>query len=378
MRSLPICAHVTTAHRARDVRIFRKEARSLAAEGYEVVLIHPEGELPPEDGVRFIGLSLSGGRLMRFALGGYRAFRAARDAGATVFHFHDPDLIPWGMLWRALGGIAVYDVHEDVPKAVFRKVWIPIPAKRVVSAAVEAVEFLAARTLSAIVAATEAIGARFPEAKTIVVRNYADNIDDFSRAGRPYAARENVVLYAGTLGADRGLHRMLDAIQLVDPSLNARLVIAGNLRGARLVDSAGREPPPALVEFLGQVSLERVVELSGRARVGLHLPEPLPAYLESLPIKIFEFMAAGVPCVVSNFPGWVGIVERNGCGLSVDPLDPSAIAAAISELLRNPERAAAMGESGRQAVALKYLWATEAAELARLYGSLAGPPAQLG
>ena len=342
----------------------------MAATGFRVVVIHPDNDIPEEDGVTFIGLSLSGSRFVRFAVGGYRAFRAAKRADAVVFHFHDPDLILWGMLWRMCGGIAVYDAHEDVPKAVLRKGWIPRPAKRLVAAAVAGVEFLAAKTLNAIVAATEPIAARFSGANTIVVRNYADNIEEFTRVRRPFAERENLVMYAGTLGADRGLHRMIDAIQLVDRSLGARLVIAGNLRGARLVDSAGQEPPPSLVTFLGHVSLERVVEIAGEARVGLQVLEPLVAYRESLPIKIFEYMAAGIPCVVSDFPGWRRIVERHGCGVTVNPLSPTEIAAAISDLLRDQARAEQMGQSGRAAVTVHYQWATEASRLAELYHRL--------
>jgi glycosyltransferase involved in cell wall biosynthesis len=367
---LVICAHVTTVHRGRDVRIFRKEARTLASSGFEVVLIHPEGEIASEDGVRFSGLALDGGRLRRFALGGFLAYRRARALKARVFHFHDPELIPWALLWRLMGGISLYDVHEDVPKAVHRKAWIPSPVRGPISWSMRILERFAARGCNAVVAATEPIAARFPSSRTVVVRNYPENLEDFSRAARPWSSRRNAVMYAGTLTRDRGLHRMLDAIQRVDPALNAQLVLAGPLRGERLVDSAGRELPPHLLRFEGHVSRERVVELSGEVRVGLHVVEPLQAYQESLPIKIFEYMAAGVPCVVSDFPAWRSMIERHRCGVTVNPLSVDEIAEAISALLREGTRAEQLGRNGALSAAANYDWKTEGDVLVTLYRRL--------
>jgi glycosyltransferase involved in cell wall biosynthesis len=78
-------------------------------------------------------------------------------------------------------------------------------------------------------------------------------------------------------------------------------------------------------------------------------------------------MAAGLPVVASDFPVWRGIVTQAGCGILVDPLDVAAIAAAIEELLRDPQRAEEMGRRGRAAVEARYSWSSEAAKLDALY-----------
>ncbi len=367
----PVCAQVTTVHRALDVRIYRKIARTLAAHGFDVVLIHPEGEtVAADDAVRLSPLGLRGGRLRRATIGGMLAFARAKRLGAKVFHFHDPELLPWAVLWRLSGGVAIYDVHEDVPKAVMRKAWIPAPFRAIVSGLMRAAEWIAARSCAAVVAATEPIASRFPADRTVIVRNYPENLRQFASAARPWDERKNAVMYAGTLSRDRGLQLMLDAIQLVDPTLGARLILAGPLRGASLADSLGRELPAHLLSFEGHVSRERVVEMSGEVRIGLHVVEPLEAYKESLPIKIFEYMAAGIPSIISDFPAWRTLVEENRCGVTVDPLSATDLAAAIERLLRDPATAAEMGRQGAKSAASRYDWKQEGATLVALYRRL--------
>jgi glycosyltransferase involved in cell wall biosynthesis len=81
-------------------------------------------------------------------------------------------------------------------------------------------------------------------------------------------------------------------------------------------------------------------------------------------------MAAGLPVIVSTIPAWRRLVEENGCGLAVDPLDARAIAGAIEHLVRNPREAEEMGVRGRIAIEARFNWRPEADELLRLYRSL--------
>jgi glycosyltransferase involved in cell wall biosynthesis len=104
--------------------------------------------------------------------------------------------------------------------------------------------------------------------------------------------------------------------------------------------------------------------------VGLVLLHPVGDYVNSYPVKLFEYMAAGLPVVASNFPLWRRIVEGKRCGITVDPLNSKAIAEAIEYLLSNPGEAMQMGENGRQAVEQHYNWKNEAKKLVNLYKEL--------
>jgi glycosyltransferase involved in cell wall biosynthesis len=113
-----------------------------------------------------------------------------------------------------------------------------------------------------------------------------------------------------------------------------------------------------------------VREVMARSRAGLVTLLPLPSYLDSLPIKMFEYMSAGLPVIASDFPLWRGIVQAHACGLCVDPEDPAVIAQAIAQVLADPAAAQAMGQAGQEAVHAHYHWPRAQAELLALYRSL--------
>jgi glycosyltransferase involved in cell wall biosynthesis len=97
---------------------------------------------------------------------------------------------------------------------------------------------------------------------------------------------------------------------------------------------------------------------------------PNEPHLEAMPAKLFEYMAAGIPVVASDFPIWQDIIGEHRCGLLVDPLDVTAIGSAVAWLLNHPEEAEAMGQRGRLAVVSRYNWETQAECLLKVYERL--------
>ena len=121
--------------------------------------------------------------------------------------------------------------------------------------------------------------------------------------------------------------------------------------------------------WLDRVGVKTVLDRSVAGLVTLH---PVINYIDALPVKMFEYMAAGVPVIASHFPLWREIIEGNDCGLCIDPLDPAAIAKAIDYLVTHPQEAERMGRNGQRAVAEKYNWTLEEAKLLEFYQGMEG------
>ena len=111
---------MTSIHPPFDPRIFHKEAQTLVQAGYEVVLIAPyDKESASVDGVHIMGLPRYKRRFYR-PLNWWRILRTALRQKADVYHFHDPELLPVGILLKlTTRACVVYDVHENHP----RKIW---------------------------------------------------------------------------------------------------------------------------------------------------------------------------------------------------------------------------------------------------------------
>jgi glycosyltransferase involved in cell wall biosynthesis len=289
----------------------------------------------------------------------WHLFKAALDERADVYHFHDPELIPAGLLLRVLRKQVVYDVHEELPKQIL--------SKRCVAKIASAAERVSGRTFSAVVAATPAIGKQFHRKKTVIVQNFPDLSELASEDVRPYAERPPVVAYIGGIATDRGIKEIVHAITLIPESFGTRLLLAGNFDPPALEEEVKRIRGWERVDFVGWQSREGVARVLRISRVGLVLLHPLPNYLESYPIKLFEYMSAGIPVIASGFPLWRQIVEEAACGLLTDPLNPKAIAEAIQWLLEHEEEARAMGLRGRKAVHTGFNWNNESEKLLNLY-----------
>ena len=110
---VPRLCILTSAHLAFDIRIFHKEAKTVACSGYEVTLIAQHEQGKKVDGVKIIGLAKARNRFHRIFGLTWRAFHLALKQKAAIYHFHDPELLPWGRLLQKIARKPViYDIHE--------------------------------------------------------------------------------------------------------------------------------------------------------------------------------------------------------------------------------------------------------------------------
>lgn len=362
---MKIC-HFSSAHTDRDTRIVLKQCRTLAANGYDVSLVVPSSRGRHQfDGIDIYPLRRYT-RGKRMVVGAFRAFRKALGVRAKVYHFHDPELLPYGLLLKIMGKKVIYDVHEDLAKDILDKEWINPWIRKPASKIFCLFERFCSRFFDAIVTATPSIRQGFRQDKSICVENFPI-MDELSFGEAvSYESRPKQFVYVGGLSAIRCAREMVQALEKVaDGEVSLR--IAGPFNSEELEVEVARSLGWAQVNYTKWADRREVARLLASARAGLVLFYPVANHVEARPNKLFEYMAAGLPVIASNFPAWRDIVERECCGLMVDPLSTDAIAGAMKWILENPDAASRMGESGRAAVRSKYNWESESFKLLEVY-----------
>lgn len=363
--------HFSTVHPRDDSRIRSKQVATLAsAFGSENIALYVQdgmgNEIDLQLGYNIVDTGRRQPRLKRMVGGAWRMIRAVARARPAVAHFHDPELLPWAMLLRLKGIKVVYDVHEDVPQQVKHNPGIPRFAQWILPPFVAAAEWLGGRAINGVVAPTTTITDRFPESKTILVRNFPLLAELHTPEPTPMRERSAQFAYVGYISEVRNIFGMMRAVDLLQDRA-ARLRLVGSFAIEETEKRAKAMPEWAIVQFDGWATRRQVAQALGDARAGLVILRPVEHEMLTLPIKLFEYMAAGLPVIASDFPVWRAIVEGANCGLLVDPLDDQAIAEAMRWILDHPEEAEAMGRRGRAAVEQQYNWDHEGNALIAFY-----------
>jgi glycosyltransferase involved in cell wall biosynthesis len=299
-----------------------------------------------------------------------RAIAVVREERPALVHCNDYNTMWVGVAARLMGGSAVvYDSHELWPDRNGRSEprWWLI-----------ACEFLfvhvAHRTITASPGYAEVMGRRYRIAPPGVIRNIPDASmlpsAVGSENGDSAGGEDRLALYVGALTTGRGLELSIMALNHIE---DVRLRLVGPARPAylnELVALADREGVSDRVEFAGAVSSRELVETISEASVGLALIQPIClSYRMSLPNKVFEYVAAGLPVLGSDLPAIGSLVTEHRIGLLAEPGEAEDVAAKLGEML-DPDRNSAFREAVREA-ARELNWDREAVRLADQYRAAA-------
>lgn len=365
---------MTSVHRTYDTRIFIKECGSLVAAGYDVVLVaaHGRDELAA-NGVRIRGEGIPrpAGIWRRWFLTVPQVMRAALRERADVYHFHDPELVIPGLLLRLAGHEVIYDVHEHVPAAIRTKHYIPSIIRKPLAAIVDVVERLASVGMSGVVATSAPIAQRFDAKKTVLIDNFALS-EEFraARTGHPYMERPYWITYVGLISDEHGVIQTLDAIALLADKYDLRLQLGGPFANQSIETTLRSHRMWSRVDYHGYMSRQEMLEIFSRTRLGVVLYQPTPNNVVTSANKVFENMAAGLPVLASNFKTRSEVIDGVGCGITVDPTSPAAIAEGIDRLFSHPDEALAMGRRAAAAIDESFSWESQMPKLTALYEKL--------
>lgn len=360
--------HLSSAHGDRDVRIFLKECVSLAAYNsgvtYEVHQVLAGVEERIELGVQIHSVTkYHNNRLKRMWNTVNDVYKKAIELDADVYHLHDPELLRIALKLKRKGKIVLYDAHEDLPRQILGKGYLKF--KGVISKVVECYENYITKRLHGVITATPFIRDRFIKINpnTIDINNFPLlNEIDFEEGTNK---KENSICFIGNISPIRGLSQVVEAIN--DVTIN--FYIAGDLDKA-YKDELSKIKGWEKVTELGFIDRIQSKELKSKSIAGIVTFLPLPNHINAQPNKIFEYMASELPVIGSNFPLWKEIIEKNNCGICVDPLKPEEIANAINCIIENPREAMEMGKKGKQLVIDKYNWDIEKEKLYLFYNCI--------
>ena len=373
-------AHVSSAHPSMDQRVRLKEIDGLANVGMKVIFVTGDLTAKSSNNSNLKVIRVKPGKQSRYLrmfltapLAAFIAFRQEAD----IYHFHDPELIPWMYLIAVLTSKpVVYDVHEDYYSSIMQKRWIPNVLRSKAAFLFERFESIVSSKFS-IVIAEKYYNQRFP--KSVEVLNYP--VVRFHYEKPVYSPKKIELLYTGNITEDRGALLMAE---LVRDNKDITVTCVGFCLSTlykRMMDVAGENSCNLQVVGVDQfVTHDRIVEFyrSGKWVAGLALFPDSMHYREKHLTKFFEYMSYGIPIIASDFPVWRDLIEKQGVGICVNSLDSIAASKAARELYLNSLLAKKIGETGIELAHSKYTWQSQFDNLLALYSSLGQSSSRAG
>jgi len=365
---MKVC-HMTCDHNRYDTRIFQKECKSLANNGYDVSLIVADGNGDEEiENVKIYDIgSNKVSRIKRFVQ--YlkirnRLIKKAIDLDCNIYHFHDPELVMVGLSLQRKGKKVIFDMHEDFPQYIAEKDYLPM--SKYISRIYEGIESFCVKRFSGIITTRQCIDDRIKDLNKNIqmITNFPIMVEKYER-NEPEVP---TVVFAGAI--DEGWrHKMI--IEAIDSIDNIKYVLAGNATEEYLSELKALKGWKK-VDYLGRIPFSKVCELYQNSTIGIAVYNYCPnmGWKEGnlANNKMFEFMNFGLPYICTDYRLWKQIVEEEEkCGLCVNPDDLHQLIDALNYLINNPEERKRMGENGRRAVVEKYNWAAQEKLLLSFY-----------
>jgi len=364
---------LTSVHPPFDVRIFHKEAKTLVKAGYKVVLIAQHSKEETVDGVRIVPLPTPKNRFERMTKIVWRLFRLALKEKARIYHFHDPELIPVGLFLKILGKQVIYDIHEDYPETMLTKDWLPKFLRKPLKIIVGYIEKFAFSFFDGLVFTTEGHIKKSGNInrKQIALYNYPSmNII----SGVPLDSEKKYdLVHLGTMSPwrMRFVLKVGEAVKKFKPSFS--WIFIGINKST--IKWAEKNMPSSLKEnyvFIQRKAYLEALALASKAKIGFNYHPPGSRFEVLIPVKVFEYMALGLPIVSANMDELSKLLSSyNGkIGFLISEDTPESFAEKIEKLLSSDEGVGNIGKFNQELLQSRFNWSGEAVKLVNLYGNL--------
>ena len=365
---------VTTAHPIDDVRVNNKFAHAFRGAGFRVTWVGPghaffDTKDYNRDGIEFVLAHPNSGRLDRVRARGRIHRIAAAVAGVDVYYAPDPDSAEVAArLSRGNGAKVIFDIHENFHGALLDRWLMGWRLEGVREYVRKRVGDTCSRC-SLVVGVNDKVLAPYTVDGTsyMVVRSCAPA---WFAEGPPSEVcgfgRTSFTIMHGKCGMQRGTKMVLDAVERVSREISGLRVLMfanGELGAdpeAQAMLSVARDRG-----FMDALDLRKGVPMQQMPDILRACDVGLIAYgrnlgVDSLPNRLFEYMAVGIPIIAPAYAVEIAkIVETEKCGLLADFENPAGIADAIVRLRRDPQLCREMGRRAREAFLARHNWEVE-------------------
>ncbi|MCF6269628.1 MAG: glycosyltransferase [Melioribacteraceae bacterium] len=367
---------LTTVHHYSDARIFFKEIPAIQKLFSNLIYIakHKNKKLFVERDITIDPLPISKSRFERFFRLQYLSFKKIKKHKPDIIHFHDPELIV--LMWfvkKYFKCKIVFDIHENVGFSLQVRAWLPKIFKSVLIIVYKIVEKAFINSFDKRIIVLDSFKSLYGD-DAITIMNYPIISKNTKFENRNFKERLNLV-YVGLITEVRGILRVLQTFNnLQEQITDIHLDLVGRIDTDELknkINTFIKEKNLAdKVTIHGIMPIVDVYKILSRSHFGFSLMEPISVHNEGLSTKIFDYMANGLPYVVSNIEKYKYYAVEENTGIMVDYYNLNDIKVKIIELFNNRTKMEILSQNGLKAVSSKWNWENEAKKLLNMYNTL--------
>ena len=365
-----IIAHLTSVHRRFDIRIYHMMCKSLRKLG-NVNLICADGKGDQNlDGINIIDVGKSTNRFFRIWFSVNKIYQRANLINADIYHIHDPELIRIGYKLIKKGKKVIFDSHEDIGATILNKPYLNSTLRKLIYIIYNIYEKYMLKKFSALIAPTPFIKKKLNQINSFTeeICNYPI-IDELKTEYQKKEYEKFEVCFVGGISHQRGVKELIKSLELTRNKVYLNLV--GDFISEQYEKELRAEKGWKHVNYFGYIDNRiKIKEIYHKSIIGIVTLLPIPNDINSLPIKMFEYMMAKLPIIASDFDYFKEIFSEIKCGVNVNPNSPNDIAKAIDELIENPLKRKTMADNGYRAIFNKYNWSIEEKKLLKFYKNL--------
>jgi glycosyltransferase involved in cell wall biosynthesis len=370
-KPLSIC-HISSMHDHTDDRIYERAARGLAREGHQVYYMVSYSKDTVMNGVNIIALKRRNG-IVRRIMSSWEAYRKAAKKDFDIYHFHDPDLLPFMVLLKWHGKTVIYDIHENYVVRLKGR-GLPKAIENAMAWLWHKFEGLCIKQFDGIIPVTQSIGDLFKkQAKSMLVVSNMVDIELMKDTVIPDAGNKEKIIYvSGNNTPKRNLMQMVQALPMIVKEVpDARMMMVGRWHPEdydnvikRKAEELGVGDKLEIGDFMPwKANFNR----TAKALIGCVFWTKDENYSITIPARIFEFMFCGVAVLADDTVELRKVVEAGNCGMIVNSDYPEQIAEKAIYMLKNLEQTRQMGKNGRTAMLEKFNFNIQLKEMIEYY-----------